>query len=93
MSAVDEKRFLILTTYVFWHDFFISRDDACALLAQLKHIEFLPALPPIRQEVIQEVIILLAMIVFFEVAQFMEYHIIDAIDGCLYQPGIQDDQA
>jgi len=41
---------------------------------------------------IEELIILFTMIVLFEMAQFVDQNVVDAIQGGLYETGIERDQ-
>jgi hypothetical protein len=62
------------------------------ILEELKPIQRLPPLPPLRQGVIQQVILLLPMMMLLQVAPFMQQHRVNAVPGCLHQPGTRRDQ-
>jgi hypothetical protein len=59
---------------------------ASLLLVEIKPVQLLPSLPPLRQGVIQQVIVLLPMMMLPQVAPFMQQYGVNAAHRCLYQP-------
>src|SRR5215472_6638575 len=71
----------------------LASTSPCELLSvQLKPIQLLPLLPPLRQGVIEQVIVLLPMLMLLQVASCMQRHRINTVHRCLYQPGTGRDQ-
>jgi len=72
---------------------FWGREDHASLLSvKLKPVQLLPPLPPLRGGVIQQLILLLPMMMLLQVAQCMQQRVVNAVHGCLHQPGVQHDQ-
>ena len=62
-------------------------------LHNLTPIQLRLPLLPIRTDLPQQLIIPPSVIVFLQVAQFVEYHIVNALFGCLYQFQVEGDIA
>ena len=67
-------------------------DHASILSVQFTPVQRLPSFPPLRQGVIQQLIILLPMMLLLQVAPCMQQHRVNAVHRCLGQPGIERDQ-
>jgi hypothetical protein len=74
------------------HPYLRALRHASHFLAELKPVRLLSSLPPLRQGVIWQLIVLLPVMMLLQVAPCMQQHRVNAVHGCLGQPGTRRDQ-
>jgi hypothetical protein len=74
------------------HPYLPALRHASLLSVEIKPVQLLPPLPPLRQGVIQQVRVLLPMMMLLQMTSFMQQHGVNAVHGSLYEPGIERDQ-